>query len=1089
MKSILVEAGQLIRLPSRVELQSFVRIEDALPRDGGWRLYVATAANDVVRLDLTEEEAGRATILRQDGGADSAAVLAALWTEWMRAASIKAKSTILASSPLRPYAHQTNAVYGAMLPQPRLRFLLADEPGTGKTIMAGLYLREMQRLGFINRALIVVPAHLVVKWQGDFERFFGGGLRRITAQTITEGALQAPHDLWIVSLDLAAVNPAVQEAIRPDVAGWDAVVFDEAHRMTPTAANYYRVGSLLASRTPRALFMTATPHRGKEWLFRALMHLVDHEVYPSVDAGDESVVPIKPARLHFLRRMKEKLVDYDGVTKLFKGRHATNVSVPLNGVESAYYAEALELVDRYFPPGAIPLAKLVYGKRAASSLWALRETLRRRRAAMGTQAPAAAAMEADLSDDDRSDANEARVIVEASLSARAERADIDALLKRLDALFRDPQMPISKWTPLSETCFAANGIAPGNGEQAVVFTEYADTADWLKDRLRAHGFSAERYSGRDDHATRESIRERFARLAFQVLVSTDAGNEGIDLQTAHVLVNYDIPWSLVQLEQRMGRIHRVGQTRDVELMNLIATDTREGEVLQVLMDNFVTAANRLDGKLFDSLSLVADLMNLNFQELLANTYADERKRREAIAAAKAVTASGLEALSREADAIEAELASNVDVSAAIAALHEDQLDRINPAIVTAYLTRLTRAAVISIAPHGAGDGIFALTRPRGLSLPPQFDAAQRSSDASARRNGDPKEVVIATSGAALAAARGAGADMADAVSLGPAEPAFRSLVDLASGELGPFLFQGGVVRDASSVTDYDLFCFAGRVSEADNRRQATWSALIRVDALGARAVRWEALANLESAYDLPSRMPHPSRIHDARETATRLAREEQQRRSATYEEWLKNAEHELSRLPDVMSRNLNPRDRRIAERRRLEQMVKDRLADLRAMAAVSITDVREVGWVGVVAAGSPIEPKQADSEMIAMRAATEFLRSDGWAVADVHTEGRGYDLHASRGRAQRCVEVKGVWMKASSDGVSLTGDEVLIASQLASEYWLYVFDGCSDGRGTLYAAYQDPVKIFGGLMKDVSVVRVPGSALKAARERGDGICA
>ncbi len=135
-----------------------------------------------------------------------------------------------------------NAVYGAMLPQPRLRFLLADEPGTGKTIMAGLYLREMQRLGFVRSALIVVPAHLVTKWQADFERFFGGGLRAITAQTVREHGLDSGHDLWVVSLDLLSVNGAVQDAVHPDRMGWDAVVFDEAHRLTPTAAGYYQAG-------------------------------------------------------------------------------------------------------------------------------------------------------------------------------------------------------------------------------------------------------------------------------------------------------------------------------------------------------------------------------------------------------------------------------------------------------------------------------------------------------------------------------------------------------------------------------------------------------------------------------------------------------------------------------------------------------------------------------------------------------------------------------------------------------------------------------------------------------------------------------
>jgi hypothetical protein len=158
-----------------------------------------------------------------------------------------------------PVAHQTNAVYGSMLPQPRLRFLLADEPGTGKTIMAGMYLREMQRLGFVKRGLVICPAHLVEKWRADFARFFGGGLRRITAATVREGALAVDHDLWVTSLDLASVNAMVQEAIRPDRAGWDVVVIDEAHRMTLSAQAYYQLGRLM-SRTPRVVLMAATPH-------------------------------------------------------------------------------------------------------------------------------------------------------------------------------------------------------------------------------------------------------------------------------------------------------------------------------------------------------------------------------------------------------------------------------------------------------------------------------------------------------------------------------------------------------------------------------------------------------------------------------------------------------------------------------------------------------------------------------------------------------------------------------------------------------------------------------------------------------------
>ena len=243
------EVGQRLHIPDK-GLPEWVTVDFAQPVATGWKLYVKDSDGTFHPVDLTEAEAKVVTVVSDDGGADSARVLAGIWTQWMRAASASADATVLASTPLRPYAHQSNAVYGAMLPQPRLRFLLADEPGTGKTIMAGLYLREMQKLGLVRRALVVAPAGLVTKWQADFARFFGGELRRITNETVQQHGLSAPHDMWVVSLELAAVNPAVQEAIRPDRAGWDIVVFDEAHRLTPTAETFHQAGRLLAGNTP-----------------------------------------------------------------------------------------------------------------------------------------------------------------------------------------------------------------------------------------------------------------------------------------------------------------------------------------------------------------------------------------------------------------------------------------------------------------------------------------------------------------------------------------------------------------------------------------------------------------------------------------------------------------------------------------------------------------------------------------------------------------------------------------------------------------------------------------------------------------------
>ena len=174
-----IERGQRVRLPGATGIET---VEAAIPRPGvGLDLFLVDASNPggYRKESFTNQDAERIEVISEDGGADPDRVIAGLWAEWMMESARSARSTVLASVPLRPFPHQLDAVYGRMLSQPLLRFLLADEPGTGKTIMSGLWLRESQRLGRVKRCLVVCPAHLVIKWQADFERFFGGGLREV----------------------------------------------------------------------------------------------------------------------------------------------------------------------------------------------------------------------------------------------------------------------------------------------------------------------------------------------------------------------------------------------------------------------------------------------------------------------------------------------------------------------------------------------------------------------------------------------------------------------------------------------------------------------------------------------------------------------------------------------------------------------------------------------------------------------------------------------------------------------------------------------------------------------------------------------
>ncbi len=1071
--------GQRLRLPGE---DKFVVVDGAIASDGGWRLYVADSPGNVRPVTLTAEQATRVEVLTEDGAGDAEAVLAGLWSEWMRRAAVSSKATALASSPLNPYPHQNRAVYGTMLPQPLLRFLLADEPGTGKTIMGGLWLREAQRLGFVKRALIVCPAHLVSKWQADFDRFLGGDLRRITAETIRQDGLATPHDLWVVSLELAAMNQAVYEAIHPDRAGWDAVVFDEAHRLTPTAVQYDRVGKMLALNTPRAVLMTATPHRGNEWLFRSLMHLVDPKVFPSVARDgmdkDQPSHALKPGPLHFLRRMKEELVDYDGATKLFEAREARNIAVPLNGVERAFYNEALDLVDTYFPPAANTLAKMVYGKRAASSLDSLAKTLRRRRDGMGVDNPGDAALEADPYDEDQSAQDEARVIAEASKSSREEKKAISAILDRLDKVVDDASSPVSKWPRLVDECRVPNGITPGSERQLVVFTEFADTADWLVQRFVASGHTARRYSGRDPHPVRDEIRADFAARKFQIIVSTDAGNEGIDLQSAQVLVNWDIPWSLVRLEQRMGRIHRVGQTEKVWLYNLVATDTREGEAHARLLDNLIEAANELGGKMFDSLSLIGEAALAEagvekLESLLQGTYKDDGAA-PAMVAIRSITRERLRQIhdaQRQSDDF---LKSGIDVNAALTAFHDDRLERINPHIVERFLNRVAGAGLLTVEPTPIADHGLWYIAPASLHLP-----AELTPDAATGKT------LVATSGKAKKDAVESGqARAAAAITLGPSEPPFRALAHTISERLRPALFQGALLNDPTTVTDYELHAYEVDTDEGGGRAQNTWSYLIRVDATGAHPVAWEILANLEPGHG-PAGTPHPASITNAGHAADLRLEADTATRSAAMKEWLNSARSQLRKLPSDLTDDIRDREERLSTRAGLDRAVEERIAELESAVTIATGDLRRIGWAKISGTGVPLDPTEKDSEMIAQAHVVDLLTSQGWKVADVHTEGRGYDLDARKGRDQRCVEVKGVWDAASSRGVTLTGNEVAKAGLLGDEYWLYVIDQCNDGSGNMFAAFQNPAIVFADATKDVPVLKIPGSALAAAKEEAN----
>ena len=573
------------------------------------------------------------------------------------------------TSVVEPLPHQITAVYESMLPRQPLRFLLADDPGAGKTIMAGLLIKELIARGDLQRCLVVCPGSLAEQWQDELYRRF-----HLPFDILTNDKLEAARtgnwfleaNLVIARLDKLSRNEDVQQKLQAPDCRWDLVVCDEAHKMSATFfggeikyTKRYRLGQLLSSLTRHFLLMTATPHNGKEEDFQLFMALIDGDRFEGRFRDGVHVADVSD----LMRRMvKENLLKFDG-TPLFPERIAHTVPYTLSETEAHLYkvvtdyvreefnrAEALENDQR---AGTVGFALTILQRRLASSPEAIYQSLRRRRERLesrlrelevlqrggqATIAFAAAGPELDPEDvEDLDEAPENEVeaseeeILDRATAARsiAElKAEIETL-KNLEGLALGVRRSgaDTKWRELASLLgeiFTARGLAGqiakadvpyGAGDiprptsspkqKLVIFTEHRDTLSYLHRRITT-------LLGREEsvvliHGGMGRENRLKAQAAFrhdphvQVLLATDAAGEGINLQRAHLMVNYDLPWNPNRLEQRFGRIHRIGQTEVCHLWNLVADKTREGDVYYKLLDKLEQARQALGGQVFDVL--------------------------------------------------------------------------------------------------------------------------------------------------------------------------------------------------------------------------------------------------------------------------------------------------------------------------------------------------------------------------------------------------------------------------------------------------------------------------------------------------------
>ena len=580
------------------------------------------------------------------------------------------------TSNVAPLPHQITAVYEHMLPRQPLRFLLADDPGAGKTIMAGLLIKELIARGDLHRCLVVCPGSLAEQWQDELYRRFN-----LPFEILTNDKLEAARtgnwfletNLIIARLDKLSRNEDVQQKLQAPDCRWDLVVCDEAHKMSATVfggetkyTKRYRLGQMLSTLTRHFLLMTATPHNGKEADFQLFMALLDGDRFEGrfrdgVHTSDVSGL---------MRRMvKESLLKFDS-TPLFPQRIAYTVPYKLSDAEASLYAAVTDYVREEFNradalendkrAGTVGFALTILQRRLASSPEAIYQSLRRRRERLegrlrelevlqrgGQSAPVLPPTVRALDSDDVEDLEEApeneveaveeeildqataarsmaelRIEIETlkALEAQAQvvrRSGADTKWRELASLLSEIFTPeglastSSRGAPIEEgpaPPYGAGKIAPPKPsphQKLVIFTEHRDTLNYLERRvttLLGRKEAVVVIHGGIGREERLKVQESFKHdPEVQVLLATDAAGEGINLQRAHLMVNYDLPWNPNRIEQRFGRIHRIGQTEVCHLWNLVAEETREGDVYRKLLEKLEQAREALGGQVFDVL--------------------------------------------------------------------------------------------------------------------------------------------------------------------------------------------------------------------------------------------------------------------------------------------------------------------------------------------------------------------------------------------------------------------------------------------------------------------------------------------------------
>ncbi len=999
----------------------------------------------------------------------------------------------LSVSRVDPLPHQLSAVYDYLLKLSRVRFLLADDAGAGKTIMAGLLVRELKLRGLVDRILVVCPANLAFQWQRELNEKFGEKFRVLRGSDLREqfGVNQWVDERQIIaSLDLAKRDDVLQ-GLRQ--ARWDLVIVDEAHRMswTPPAAmtERYRLGVLLREQADHLLLLTATPHKGDPEHFRRFLQLLDEDAYADVksvqEAMDRRLAPF------YLRRTKEAMVYFperqpDGTwaaRKIFTKRITHTVDFRLDGDEDQLYRDVTLWVKRQSARAAAqgddPRARAVgflmalYQRRLASSTHAMRRSLenRARRLDEGLKQAerVAATAPPDLPSPDELEEMEEwqreeleRMLEAISLAGNAaqvreEVAELLALAKQAEAVeAAGAEAKLARLHSLLET----EGFFTRPDQRLLIFTEFKDTLDYLVERFRGWGFRVGFIHGgmkagsREEAGSRLFVEQQFKDGDIQVLVATEAAGEGINLQCCHILFNYDIPWNPNRLEQRMGRIHRYGQVRDCLIFNFVATNTIEGRVLQKLLEKLQEIRDALnDDAVFNVIGEV--LPAAHVERVLRDYYAgrlgaadlEDRMLRDVDEGQfRSICQNALEGLATR----------NLNLEMLVERRARAQERRVVPETIFRFITEAAPTARLAIQRVASVPHAFEPGRVPAVLLRQAEAATWRLPPVATRY---PKCSTDRTT-----------AETANLEWVTPGHPLFEALrrhtVESARDGFAHGACFFSLQHDNPTRIDF----YRARVVDGLGRIAHERLFAIEVADSAEPQLRDPAVLNdlavgltakadqVAAASDLPvaetwlhehALGPFLEEVH-----TERAAEVERVRRHVDLSlgELLHRADLEIGRAAEEVRAKAQGSEGRLAQAEQrhddLSQRRRRRLRELEQEGALTLQGVERLTSVVVLPHPERNAPdvrrlrSDPETEAIAMQVAMEHERAAGRQVFDVHEKNLGYDLTSldlSSGEL-RLIEVKG--LGAPKGTVLLTPNERRVAEDRRDCYWLYAVTDC-----------------------------------------------